>query len=735
MSDDLALGLDQHQRGALNEAARLYRKVLAANPDHADALHLLGVVAYQQGDQVRAADWIGRAIARNSGVAAYHANLAEVYRVLGQLDRAIASCHAALRLEPNYPEAANNLGLVLLQQNQYAAAADQFRAALRLKPDFALACNNLGNALRLQGDLAGALAHFRQAVQIDPTLVEARSNLGQMLLEHKQLPEALVHCQAAVRLRPRFAEAHGNLGNVLREVGRLDEAKACYAEGLRLNPGLAMLFNNMGQALQEESKLVDALAWYQRGLEIEPTMARLHCNLASALEEQEKHDEAIARYEIALRLEPDYAEAHNGLGWVWHEQGRYEPAQERYRTALRLKPDLAMAHCNLGTVREELSDFEEAQRCFREALTHDPRHAGAWSQLATLLRGKLPEADLAAMRQLLADPYLTDSKRAVLHFGLAQVLDASKNYDEAGEHLRQANALALAQWRKRGQGYEPALHTEFVDRLLSTCTPAFFERVRGFGVASERPIFIVGLPRSGTTLTEQVLASHSQVFGAGELSLAREDFQILAGEGGTEALAFENLARIDAAIVERLANRHLDQLRALDAESPRVADKMPDNYLHLGLLATLFPRAKFIHCRRDLRDVAVSCWMTNFRHIRWASDPDYIAARFREYQRLMDHWRSVLPVPVLEVGYEETVADLEGVARRLVAWCGLDWEPACLAFHKGNRPVRTASVTQVRQPIYTRSVARWKNYEKSLGALFAKLPEDPGDSGSGPTVP
>ena len=148
---------------------------------------------------------------------------------------------------------------------------------------------------------------------------------------------------------------------------------------------------------------------------------------------------------------------------------------------------------------------------------------------------------------------------------------------------------------------------------------------------------------------------------------------------------------------------------------------MPDNYQLLGFLATIFPKAKFIHCRRDLRDVALSCWITNFRHIRWASDPEHIAARFREYERIMEHWRRVLPVPMLEIDYEETVADLERVARRMVAWCGLEWEPACLAFYKGKQPIRTASVTQVRQPIYTRSVARWRNYEKTMGALFAKL--------------
>ena len=455
-----------------------------------------------------------------------------------------------------------------------------------------------------------------------------------------------------------------------------------------------MVYNNMGQALQEEGKLDEALNWYLGGLELNPNMARLHCNLASLLEQQEKYAEATTRYEIALRLEPDYAEAHNGLGWVGHELGRYEEAQQRYRAALRLKPDFAAAHCNLGTVREELNDFAEAEHCFRQALRHDPQHAGAWSQLATLLRDKLPDGDLTAMRQLLADPEFTDGKRAMLCFGLAQVLDARKSYDEAGEHLRQANAIAAREWRKRGQGYDPAEHTRFIDRLLATFTPAYFQRMRGLGVDSERPIFIVGLPRSGTTLTEQVLASHSQVFGAGELRLAREEFDRAAGGDEKQAQAgiFDRPGELDAAGVQGLAGRYLDRLNEIDAAAPRIADKMPDNYQFLGFLATLFPRAKFVHCRRDLRDVALSCWITNFRHIRWASDPEHIAARFRDYQRVMEHWRQVLPVPMLEIDYEETVADLEGVARRLVSWCGLEWEPGCLAFYKGKQPIRTASV-------------------------------------------
>jgi tetratricopeptide (TPR) repeat protein len=722
MQNEFNTAIQHHQSGRLQQAAQLYQTILGRYPNHADSLHLLGVVALQLGNPQKAIELIGRAIAINPGAAAFHCNLAEAHRALGQLERAVACCQLALRLQPNYPEAANNYGLALLAQGRSDAAIAQFRDALRLRPGIAMVHNNLGNALRIQGDKAQAVAEFREAIRLDPNLAEGHSNLGQLLLEMHQPDDALVHCRAAVRLRPNFPEAHNNLGNVLREIGQLAEAKACYNEALRLNPQLAMTYNNMGQALQEESKVEDAIAWYHQGLQRDPGSARIHCNLAGALEEQEKHAEAITRYEISLGLDPNYAEAHNGLGFVLHEQGEYEKAKAKYQEAIRHKPDFAPAHCNLGNVLEELGEFEPALERFREALRHEPEQPAALAQMATMLRGKLPEADLDAMRKLLTNPRLSANKKAALRFGLAQVLDAKGVYAEAAEHLREANAQTLLEWQKRGKAYNPPEHTQFIEEVLATFTPEYFERMHGLGLGTERPVFIVGLPRSGTTLTEQILASHSKAFGAGELRLVREDFEWLpTAMDRPQASSMDCVRALDRAAVERVAGRHLKQLRERHPDALRVADKMPDNYMYLGMIATLFPKAKLVHCRRDLRDIAVSCWMTNFRHIPWSNSPEHIASRFHEYQRVMEHWQKVLPVPVLEVGYEETVEDLEGVARRLIAWCGLDWEPACLAFHETRRPVRTASVTQVRQPIYKRSVARWKHYEESMGGLFAQL--------------
>jgi tetratricopeptide (TPR) repeat protein len=721
MHEDFSSAVRLHQQGHLYQAAQAYQAILDRNPRHADALHLLGVVALQSGDACRAIDLIGRAVALIPNSAAFHANQGEAYRAIGQLDEAIQCCRTALSLKPNYPEAANNLGLLLLAKGDTAAAVNEFRQAVGLAPDRVLSHNNLGNALRIMGDAGGAIEAFRKAVELDVTCAEAHGNLGQLLLEQNQRQEALVHCQEAVRLRPGLAELQNNLGNVLRELSRLEEAKECYGEAMRLNPELAMTYNNMGQALQEDGDLRSALNWYRQALEREPNSPRIQANVASVFEEQENFVQAAKHYQVALRLDPQFAEAHNGLGFTLHQQGKFDEALEAYRTVSQLRPSFAPGHCNLGNLLEELGDLKEAEAGYRTALRFDPELPAAHAQLATLLRGKLPKDDLAGLEEMLARPHLAIGKRLALHFGLAHVLDGRGEYDTAAEHMLQGNALCQELWRKQGQSYDPKAQTASVDHLITAFNPDFFRRTHGFGHDSERPVFIVGLPRSGTTLTEQILSSHPQVFGAGELNEIRADFDAIPSLLKTKAPPIDSLGGIHREAVQQIASGHLARLGKRNDTAQRVVDKMPDNYFYLGLIATLFPRARIIHCRRDLRDVAVSCWMTHFRHIRWAADQEHIATRFIDYRRIMDHWRQVLPVSVLEVDYEETVAELEGVARRLISWCGLAWDPACLAFHRTTRPIRTASVTQVRQPIYQRSVARWKHYKTSLRPLFAAL--------------
>ncbi len=369
----------------------------------------------------------------------------------------------------------------------------------------------------------------------------------------------------------------------------------------------------------------------------------------------------------------------------------------------------------------QVGDLAAAQASFREALRIDPRHVAAFTDLVSLLEGRLGDADLSTLNDLLADSLLPDDLRSRLHFAAARVYDVRGEYDEAAKHLQTGNAFQGGDFRKSGQVYDPAGYTRFVDRVIGTFTVDLFARFRGWGLESDRPVFILGLPRSGTTLMEQILASHSRVHGAGEVGLGEEAFHSLPGVRYGEQAALASLESITPSAFQQIAKQILSRVQAINASAARVIDKMPDNYLHLGLLAALFPQARFIHCQRDVRDVAVSCWLTKFNRLQWANQPDHIALRIRDYRRLMEHWRKVLPVPMLEVSYETVVADLEAEARRLVAGCGLEWEPACLTFYETRRPVRTASILQVRQPIYSGSVGRWRKYAEALAPLFAQL--------------
>jgi len=731
MQDVLTAAIEMHRSGQLGPASQLYQKVLAREHENAEALHLLGVLHHQQGHHARAIELIGRAVALRPNSHIYHANLAEAYRALGDFERAVGCCRAALAIWPNYPEALCNLGAALQALGQSTEAVEQLRRALELRPNFVVAHSNLGIALRDVGQKDEALEHFRRAVELDPSFAPAQTNLGQTLLDKGQAEEALPPCQEAVRLDPNSAVLHHNLGNVLRVLERLVDAKVSYLEALRLDPKLALSNAHLGLVLQRENQLSDALVWLKKAVELEPDKVDYWQWLAELHDEMEEPSEAIPCWERVIALDPDRAQAHLSLGWALQDESRFTEAREQYDVAIQLQPDFAAAYLNLGGLHEELGDLKAAEEAFRTSLLKQPTYALPHARLATLLRSKLPESDLAALDERLNDDKLPANPRGRLLFALAHALDGRGEHARAAECLREANALTLDNNQTRRE-YSPADHERFIDSLVRVFDRDLFARLAGAGSESRRPLFVFGLPRSGTTLIEQILASHSQIYGAGELRLARRSFEAIPGLLGRTGAPRDCVAYLDRPAVGRLAEQHLEHLAAIDGgRHVMVADKMPDNYMYIGLLSIMFPRATFIHCRRDLRDIAVSCWMTDFRSIRWANDQNYIASRFAQYHRIMNHWGEVLPVPVHEVNYEDTVTELESTARSLIAACGLPWEAACLEFHRTERPVRTASVMQVRQPVYQRSVARWKNYESALAELFAALPSEEGP----PAVP
>jgi len=690
MQDSLTNALEAHRAGRLDEATRLYEAIVAQEPENAVAWHLLGVVNHQQCKHAEAIECFSRAIAREPNTAAYYVSLAEAQRALGRFELSEANCRAALELQGDQCDAICTLGL----------------------------------ALRGLGRIDEALDQLQHVVRLDPNYVRGHISLGRLLLEVSRPADALPHLQRAVQASPGVAELQRNLGNALHGLGRLAEARSAYLSAIALEPKLGLAQANLAMVLEQEGQLDEALRSLTIALSLEPGNAVYLQQLAKLHERRQDPLEAAKCWDALATIPPRSARGHVVVGQALEKQRRSDEAAEHYRQALKLQPDLAEAYDRLGNLYKDLGEKKQAETAIRASQRLRPQASGPVGALALLLGAKLPSADFDALVAHTETGQLDDESRAHLLFALTHVLDAREQYAQAADYSRRANALSF-DYRLRRSRREHAIaqHSRFVDGVLRAFGPEFYSRVRGAGLTTQRPVFVFGLPRSGTSLVEQILASHPEVYGAGELFLGPQTFEALPAVVRSAGSSLDCVSKLDAGSISKLAARHLDGLQAFDGgRSARIVDKSPQNYQLVGLLATLFPRATFIHCRRDLRDVALSCWLTEFDLVDWAQDVEHIASRFQQYLRMMQHWRSVLPAAMHEVRYEETVADLEGVARGLVAACQLEWDPACLDFHLSRRAVRTASAMQVRQPIYSRSVGRWKHYEPYLSDLFAHLP-------------
>lgn len=659
-------------QGQLAEAERLFRELLGERPGLLTALEGLGVVLYQQGRPEEAAAVFARGVAIEPRSVRFQVNLGEALRAARRLDQALEHLRRAVELGPTDILAWNSLGLVSFDLGRYEAAVDAYHAAIRLGPRFVRARVNLAGALRALGRFSDAVDAVRAALRLEPNNPLALINLANALCDMSD-PGVLVEAEAAgrgaVALAPRHPRALGALARVLRQQGRPAEAVPLEARASEIARAAVQPPTRGGDALPAE------------------------CN------------QALSRYT---------------RGIVYLTEGQTDLAEARLREAIRLDPTLASAWVALATVQAERGQIELSCGSARHALQLRPDLAEAYWRLANNLVGQLPADELQAMERLALDESLSNDDRALLHFGLATVLDQRGLFARAAANLEIANSQQAAGKLGRGITYNPDLHAAFIDRIISIMTPEFLARGAGWGEPDPRPVFVVGFPRSGTTLTEQILASHPQVTGAGELHDLGVVFQALPQlVGGPVRVPVDALDLLGPASVKSAARRYLTRLDALaPSGAVRIVDKMPENLNHLGLIALLFSNAKVIICRRDPRDIALSCWQTGFRSCAWNNHWDHIARRLAGYQRMLAHWERVRPIPVLDLDYEDLVADLEQHARRLIDFIGLDWHPSCLEFHSNPREVRTPSLAQVRRPIHSRSAGRWRNYEAYVPRLF-----------------
>jgi tetratricopeptide (TPR) repeat protein len=578
----------------------------------------------------------------------------------------------------------------------------RLRRARRLAPTLREA-----HARSEEGRLAEAAQLYEAALRLDPRHARAHYNLGLVRLRSGRIDAAVGYFAAAIEEQPDFAEAHNAAGIALRMLGRHEEAIAHYQKALAVKPDYAEAENNLGTALRTLERWEEAAAHYRKALALKPDYFDAESNLGAVSRARGHYEDAAAHYRKALALRPDSAVAHGNLGAVLQLIGRHEEALAAFDKALELQPDLAEAHLGRGATLKTLGRIGDGQRAVETAVELAPRRAEFYLSLAQSKRFADGDPHLVALEALARDIDRLDAEQQIhLHFALGQI------YADLGQHERSFGHLVAGNASKRRSiAYDEAAALAEIEQTRAMFGAELIRRGAGLGDPSPAPVFIVGMPRSGTTLVEQILASHPLVHGGGE----RRDFETAVagfspGDTGAEGL-------------RRVAARYLERALALAPAAARITDKMPGNFRHAGPIHLALPNARIIHVARDPLDTCFSCFATLFGgHLPYVYELGELGRYYHAYASLMAHWREVLPAGVmLEVRYEALVADFEPQARRIVAHCGLDWDDACLEFHKTQRPVWTASTVQVRRPLYRTSIGRAEPYRKMLGPLIEAL--------------
>jgi tetratricopeptide (TPR) repeat protein len=486
------------------------------------------------------------------------------------------------------------------------------------------------------------------------------------------------------------------------------DAVPCLKRAAELFPDDAEAQSNLGNAFRAAGQYENAVDSQRRALALKPDYAHAHNNLGSALLDLGRVDEAIESFGRAAALNPDFALAYSNLGNAFMVRNQADAAESSCRRALEIDPRLSAAIVQIAEIQAARGLFDEAAETLRQAISTEPDMPEAWSALVRLRKMTASDsAWLAQVQRIVARP-LPPRREVPLRYALGKYFDDVGDYAQAFENYRRANDIS----NTNRPHYELRNLAQGIDRLIGTHTREWLSRASADSSASRRPVFIVGMPRSGTTLAEQILASHPQVHGAGEL-----DFWTKAARThGSSQVPFDEPKAIGAR-----AGEYLALLSSLCPDAQRVVDKMPGNFLYLGLIHAALPNARIIHMRRDPVDTCLSIYFHDFgRAHPYSSDLNDLAAYFAEYSRLMEHWHAMLPAgAILDVPYDALVRDQEAWSRAMVEFIGLPWDRGCLEFHRGARTVSTHSKWQARQKISAASVGRWRNYERFLGPLRA----------------
>ena len=636
------------------------------------------------------------------------------YADLGQLDVAVTNYKEAITIKPDYAKAHFNLAGSLHDLGQLETAVQSYQKAIEIDASYAEAYNNLGNVYQELKQVDSAVKSYQKALEIKPDYVAAQYSLGNSFMELGQLEEAVKSYKAALKLKPDFVEAINNLGITFFKLHQLDDAIRSYERAIALDPNFADAHNNIGIVFSELGQLDEAIMSCKAAITLQSDYAEAHYNLGLIFHDLKRLDEATQSYKTAIAFQSDYADAHYNLGILYHDVGQLKMAIDSIKMAIKINPENADTHKYLGNTFQSNGQIDEAIKCYEKALSINPFHADAHRNLSTIKNYIHDDDQINLMQDLLLNGNLSQSDLVHINFALAKANEDLGKKDDLFKSLNEGNRL-----RKEELNYSLNKDLDEHSNLkrLININPSNSKESVKFKSSKIRPIFIVGMPRSGTSLVEQILSSHQEIHGAGELSTLNNLIVPIIND----CILKDKKVTEDSYLSVR--NEYLSYISRLNVSETIITDKMPTNFRYIGFILKAFPEAKIIHLNRDSRAICWSIYKSYFpgEGLGWAFNMKDLAGYYNSYIDLMTFWHQLFPRKIYDICYEDLTTNQEEETRKLLKYCELEWDDNCLNFHNNKRAVKTTSSLQVRKKMYQGSSEVWKKYESYLQPLIKVL--------------
>lgn len=708
--------------GRLSDAKKIYAQVCTLDPENAEAHFLIGTINAEQGLLDDAVMSLNRAISLQPDDPDAHYTLGSVLNAQGKPEESLLHAERAIALDPEFAEAWLLLGSTNALLGETDAAESGCTRAIDLGLNNYNAYFTLGDICRVKGDLEKASKYLSKAVNLNHGAANAWLLLGTVQALSKNYPDAESSLRQAIIYRPDNADTYKNLGNILKDQGRCEEAIPIYQRALELDTGNVDSLRGLGACYGLDAtntnvfNLDNSIYYLQKVVEICPGAVDGYYSLSRTLRMAMRFDDAEEVCKLAVKKFPDNPDIYNELGHVLFSKDGLDEALYSFNKALQISPENITAIAGTAAVYERKKQYDASLQKLHPFLDNSAPDYEIATGFANLSRHFNHHSEsIGLLEKLLALGNLNLLQRSSVHFYLGVLYGSLEKFSDAFEHLQIGNELATVP-------YDLSRDKVFIESLITAYSDSAMMTLPRAENRSELPIFIVGMPRSGTSLVEQILAMHPLVFGAGELNNINDIVTHLTFSERFDQPYPENIRSLTQEYINELAQEYLQTLVDLGSDASIVTDKMPSNFLNLGLIELLFPNARIIHCIRDPMDTCFSCYCQNFvGNLPYANNLSHLGKYYNLYKKLMQHWKEVLKLPIMEVQYEELVRNPEKLTREMLEFCGLDWDERCLRFYESERIVKTSSYDQVRQPIYEKSIGRWKSYENYLEPLKEAL--------------